>query len=249
VRQPSTYSLLGGLFSKEDLSSLFPGRLNKKESDERKKLAMALLDIMATIPRGHVRTAKIGQLREQFPAPVREREDDGNAVLRFDLKFPLPTPIDKPRELWFDHAIVQETCTTHAEDTLKFLEAKATNLPEQSPAFQKTVGTKVRRYSALMEVVQRLAEERKLNFQPNFLFPVLSSLGYMNEDMTKLCKFIVECFKSTESKKPLRLDGLAAGVIKGRFKVQLRNAICFALVRGNALAIDNQGANGITHPT
>ena len=73
VRQPSTYSLLGGLFSKEDLSSLFPGRLNKKEADERKKLALALLDIMATIPRGPVRTAKIGMLREEFPAPVRAR--------------------------------------------------------------------------------------------------------------------------------------------------------------------------------
>jgi len=228
---------------------LFPGRLSKKEADERKKLAMALLDIMATIPRGPIRTAKIGVLREQFPTPVRGGEDDVNAVIRFDLKFPLATPADKPREIWFDHAIVQETCSTHAEDTLKFLEAKETNLPENSPAFQKTFGAKLRRYSALIAIVQRLAEERKISFQPTFLFPVLSSLGYMNEDMTKLFKFMVACFKDTQSKKPPRLDGLAAGVIKGRFKVELRNSICFALVRGNALAIDNQGANGITHPT
>ena len=144
---------------------------------------------------------------------------------------------------------MQETCPTHAEDTLKYLEAKETNLPENSPAFQKTVGAKVRRYAALMEIVQKLAEERKLNFQPNFLFPVLSSLGYMNEDMTKLIKFMVACFKDTHSKKPQRLDGLAAGVLKGRFKVELRNSICFALVRGNALAVDNQGGFGITHPT
>ena len=125
-------------------------------------MALALLDIMATIPRGPVRTAKIGMLREQFPAPVRA-DEDVNAIIRFDLKIPLTTPADKPREVWFDHAIVQETCPTHAEDTLKYLEAKETNLPENFPAFQKTVGAKVRRYAALMEIVQRLAEERKLN--------------------------------------------------------------------------------------
>ena len=59
-------------------------------------------------------------------------------VIRFDMRLLLVTPTDKPREVWLDHAIVQDTCPTHATETLKFLEAKVTNLPEQSPAFVKT---------------------------------------------------------------------------------------------------------------
>ena len=56
----------------------------------------------------------------------------------------------------------------------------------------------MRRYTALIQVVNRLMEERKLKFQPEFLFPIVSSLGYVNDDMDKLMKFMENCFK-TES--------------------------------------------------
>ena len=105
----------------------------------------------------------------------------------------------------------------------------------------------MRRYTALIQVVNRLTEERKLKFQPEFLFPIVSSLGYVNDDMNKLMKFMENCFKRNRS-KARRFDGLDAGVLKGRFKVELKNTLCFALVRGNALALNNQGLNGITQP-
>src|SRR4051794_558617 len=46
TKQPSAYSLLGGHFTKEDLSSLFPGRLNQADAEKLKKLAMSFLDIV-----------------------------------------------------------------------------------------------------------------------------------------------------------------------------------------------------------
>ena len=75
----------------------------------------------------------------------------------------------------------------------------------------------------------------------------MSSLGYVNEDMTKLVKFMTNCFKENFSKAP-RLDGLDLKVLKGRFKVELKNTLCFALVRANALSLCNQGVNGVTTP-
>ena len=128
-KQPSTYSLLGGHFTKEDLSCLFPGRLNQTQADERKKLAMTYLDIMAKFPRGHQRAAELGVLRESFPAPSVAGEEDNNGMVRFDLKFPMVAPLDCPRELWFDHAIVQDTAPTDATATLNFLEAKDELVP------------------------------------------------------------------------------------------------------------------------
>ena len=95
--------------------------------------------------------------------------------------------------------------------------------------------------------VKRLSEDRKLKFEPNFMFSIVSSLGYVNEDLNRLLKFMQDCFKQNQSKER-RYDGLDPGVLKGRFKTELKNSICFALARGNALAICNQGLNGITHP-
>ena len=132
-------------------------------------------------------------------------------------------------------------------DTLNFLRENLDRLPESSPAFTKTYGGKVRRYKALIAVVNRLAEERKLKFQPTFLYPIVSSLGYMNGDMNVLLKEIGKCFKLNQSKAP-RSDGLHPGVLRARFRTELQNSICFALARGNALAMCNQGLNGITHP-
>ena len=76
-----------------------------------------------------------------------ENDDDGSkGVIRFDLKFPVTVKDGKPREIWIDHAIVQETSPTHATNTLNFLEKDVNHLPENSPAFTKTYGGKVRRY-------------------------------------------------------------------------------------------------------
>ena len=176
-RQPATYSLLGEIFSKEDVARLFPGYLSLKESDKRKKLAMEYLDIINEIPRGAVRTAHLGMLRERFPEVKQvEDNDESNGIIRFDLKFPVAVPDEKLQELWIDHAIVQETCPTHATDCLKFLEEQDSNLPEHSPAFVKTYKGKARRYGALIDVVNRLTDERRLKSAPKFLFPIASRL-------------------------------------------------------------------------
>lgn len=247
-RQPDTYSLLGGFFNKEDVSRLFPGNLTIAQSDERKAHAMRYLDIMTKME-GHARTSALKLWREQLPATVFDKKDPATpSVVRFDLKLSATTPIDCPRKVICDHAIVHETSPTYAEGVLKFLEEDKAGIPSESPAFQKIVQSKKRRYASVVAVVKRLAEDRRLNYQPEFLFPVISSLGIMNEDMKALMKFILDRFVDTQKGKPKRPDGVEARVIKGRFKVELRNSICFALLRGNALAMDNQGCCGVVNP-
>ena len=135
-----------------------------------------------------------------------------------------------------------------AHNGLGLLGESYQDLAGKSPAFQKAFGAKVRRYGCLLDVVKRLSEERKLAFRPTFLCPIVSSLGYINEDMTKLMKFMV-LLQGKLQQKESRLDGLALKELKGRYKVELKNTLCFALVRANALSLCNQGVNGITHPT
>ena len=117
-------------------------------------------------------------------------------------------------------------------------------MAEDSPAFMKARGKKLLRYSALISVVQRLIEDRKLHTQPTFLFPVISSLGIPNQDFKQLMKYMVERFKDYQRLQPPSNDGLPATVLKGRFKIALKNSVCFALLRGNALSVNNQGVSG-----
>ena len=110
----------------------------------------------------------------------------------------------------------------------------------------KTYKFKVRRYGALMGVVNRLSDERRLKSAPKFLFPIVSSLGYINQDMVTLIKSISKCFKLNQC-TARRNDGLDLGKLRGRFKTEVRNSLCFPLARGNALSICIQGLNGVTH--
>ena len=125
--------------------------------------------------------------------------------------------------------------------TLKYLEAKETNLPAGSPPFQKMQKSKENRYKALISVVQHLVEARKL-------FPVVSALGFMNKDMNELFKVLLTNFGDNLKKQPSRADVLSPGLLRGRFKQELRNSVCFALLKGNALAAYNQGTKGVAHP-
>ena len=207
---------------------------------------MRYLDIIEDIPRGQVRTAELGMLREEFPTVTPNA--DGSSGIRFDLRFPLTNPIGNPREVWFDHAIVHESSSSYAEEVLKFLDESSDNKPCKSHAFIKMQGKKARHYAALIAVAERLQAEHKLSFQPKFLFPVLSSFGFMNSDMQELVKTMVTRFKETQTGEPESENGIPPAELKGRFKVHVRNSICFALVKGLALAMNNQGVKGVVTP-
>ena len=104
------------------------------------------------------------------------------------------------------------------------------------------------KYSALCAVAKRLSDERKLDFIPDFLYPIMSALGFMNPDFLRLNKFIVDRYKDTLKLEGDRLDGQSPKFLLGRFKVQLRNSLCFALLKGNALAAYNQGLRFLAKP-
>lgn len=243
--QPHTYQLCGGIFSKTDLASLFPGNLNATEAARRQKLAMKFLDILRDHPRGAQRTAFIGELRDlEFPAA----NPNGNPVLRLDLRLPSTDPPDRPKEIWLDHAIVQETAPTYAKDVLEYLELQRSNHPRNSPAIQKLFTAKTKKYENLKSVVQRLSIDKKLLFHPEFLFPVISSLGYYNHDMKSLLNFLSKrCEAHLKLVGPTQ-DGLSLATRKGKYTRELHTSICFSLIRGNALSLANQGLSGVMYP-
>jgi hypothetical protein len=237
-RQPSTRNLLGKVFDAVELAALFPGGLSKEQSQSREEVAMQYLHQLPSLKRD----AEIKRIRASFPS----RSPQAAGVIRFDLRLPGSEPADAPRELWLDHAIVHETSDSYRSAVLADL--RDGKDASWTAPFKKAEGEKTRRFSGLMRVAQRLAREGYLAFTPCFLFPVISSLGSMNSDMTKLVKWIIGRYKGTLKSAPLREDGMPKTVLLGRFSLYVRRALCFALVRGNALALSNQGRPDFRKP-
>ena len=107
--------------------------------------------------------------------------------------------------------------------------------------------SKQRRYAALLSVVKHLTKVRILDFQPFFLFPVISHLGYLNEDAVKMMRWMSTVLNKSIS-TTTRDDGVPTSVIKTRYKQQVRNAVCFGLLRGNAFAMNTLGRVRIVRP-
>ena len=105
---------------------------------------------------------------------------------------------------------------------------------------------KQRRFRALIAIANHLQKINVLDFQPFFLFPVFSSLGFFNEDGERLMKWMSVVLNKCIAKK--RDDGIPFGVVKDRYKKEVRNAICFGLVRGNALAMHSAGRPFVSRP-
>ncbi len=106
-----------------------------------------------------------------------------------------------------DHAIVQETEPTYRRHSQ--IPEKERRHSRAGPSFRIGLGRKKQKYSALCATAQRLSKERKIDFDPTFLYPIMSSLGFMNPDFVLLNKFIVDVTKDTLKKEQIRrlLDG------------------------------------------
>jgi len=134
--------------------------------------------------------------------------------------------VDAPRELWLDHAVVHETSESYQNHVIEGLEAPEDVDPPFR--FRRTQATKSRKYALFVATAKHLSKQKMLDFQPFFLFPIISALGYLNEDARKMTKWM-----STVANKNMPLgrdDGIPMGVMRNRYKVQVRNALCFGLL-------------------
>ena len=105
---------------------------------------------------------------------------------------------------------------------------------------------KERKYRPLLPVAKHLTRIRALDFQPFFLNPVISSLGYLNLDAASMVKWMQGTFNQALKSHGPREDGLPLGVVKHRYNVQIYNALCFGLLRGKALAMNSQGRAAVS---
>ena len=108
------------------------------------------------------------------------KEKEGLKIIRFDLCFASPTPVDSPKELWMDHAIVHETANTYQDEMIDHLTKGFQTC--RSPAFLRLEKMKERKYRPLLPVAKHLTSLPSTRLQALFSVPNISSLGYLNPD-------------------------------------------------------------------
>ena len=85
-------------------------------------------------------------------------------MLPFDLRFPFSSPRDRPREFWFDHAIVRETCST--------------KVARRITGFSEDCGSESQTLQGANFGCRTSRRGAKTQVPTNFLFPVISALGF-----------------------------------------------------------------------
>ena len=243
-RQPTTYRLLGEVVPKEDLAALFSGGLTVEETKKNEDLGLELIDAFLMHPSA-LKESVLDEIRSRMPVVSESKIEASNNTIHFDLCMAAPFPHDCPRELWLDHAIVQETSESYQEGVLSHLEEGKEI--SKSPPFRRMEQSKQRRYAALIPIVKHLLKLRILDFQPFFLFPVISSLGYLNEDAFKMVKWMNTVLNQTLS-SVTRDDGIPFSTVKARYKQEVKNALCFGLLRGNAFSMNAVGRPLVGRP-
>ena len=241
-RQPPTSRLLGDVVPKEDLAALFTGGLTKEQTTKNGELALELVDAFM-LPPSALRESVVAEVRSRLPTVSEEKKESQNTI-RFDMCLAAPFPYDAPRQLWLDHVIVQETTTSYQDDVIAYL--GGSDDPTKSPAFRRMETAKQRRFRALISIANHLQKQHMLDFQPFFLFPVVSSLGFLNDDADKMMKWMSTVLNKCIAKT--RDDGIPFGIIKARYKAEVRNAVCFGLLRGNSLAMNSAGRPFVSRP-
>ena len=248
-RQPPTSRLLGDILAKDDLMTLFPGRMTVPEAKCNSDLALELIDALMMAP-GTRKDTTVDEVRTRVTAraeeeerkegkEAKEKEKEGLSIIRFDLCLAGTSPVESPKELWMDHAIVQETAPTYQDDVIEHLEGGGE--VSKTPAFHKMEKMKERKYRPLLPVAKHLMRVHALDFQPCFYFPVVSSLGYLNSDAEHMVKWMQSTFNANLKLSGPRDDGIPLGIVKSRYRTQISNALCFGILRGKALALNSQG--------
>ena len=241
-RQPTTFRLLGEVVPTDDLAALFAGGLNLENTKKNADLAIELVDAFL-MPGSALKDTIIDEIRSRLPEVDDDKKEANANIIRFDLCLAASFPTDAPRELWLDHAIVHETSESYQDAVIAHVEDQdiSTSMP-----LKRMETTKKRRFAALIPLANHLLKNNVLDFQSFFLFPVMSALGYLNEDAVKMTKWMSAVMNKTLTS--VREDAIPLSVIKARYRVEVKNAICFGLLRGNALAMHSVGRTHVHRP-
>ena len=113
---------------------------------------------------------------------------------------------------------VHETSESYQESMVQHLESGLAALSGEP--FRRMESSKDRRFKSLINIAKHFRNNDYFN---HLSCSVVSALGYLNVDAQNLTKFMSMVFNRTMDGS--RDDGIALGVIKARFKKEVRNAL------------------------
>jgi len=247
LSEPETFTLLHGRFSKEECRRIFPKCASKKYELQFTELLKAI-DICNTKsdPTSQQKQSLLFEQIEKLPA----LKDSDTTGLRIDLSIEDPSTGEAQ---WIDGTVVHTTSPSYIAIEVKHVmerELSATftaehALPdikatEPSPMLIVREAEKTKKYSKLVSIARKQANDNGSAFAPVFLPFVVADSGELSPAARNLVDWLVLKFKQCHRRRK-RTDGLLVKDLTKSFRHKLTVSLQFAIAAGLGSMLLNAG--------
>jgi hypothetical protein len=257
-KEPDTYSLLLGEFSKKECQRVFPKRVDKayKTSFESLSQAVNLTSSVDCTLSPEQKQILIQTQLDKLPVLAK----DDAAGLRIDLSL---TDTETGETLWIDVAAVHTSSPSYIQGELKAITkrqlstaaAELYKLPDvllgdPSPVLIKRQNEKIEKYSRLLMVAKKQHQERKRTTIPKFVPFVVSDSGELSPAAYEVQEWLVEQYRRKSLKSKDRSDGCTTTELVHRFRHKLKIGVQEAVAAGLGAMILSAGqpwGSGLGH--
>ena len=237
--EPDTFGLLLGEFSKTDCRRIFP-KASSKLYKERFQSVLQAVDLVASPACTLDAAAKQALVQARIDALPAPKRDDTTG-LRIDLTL---EDESTGETRWVDVTAVHTAAASYVDKELKALTARQVTscvaaslaLPDPfksdpSPTLVERTTAKFEKYSRLVLVAKKQAQELKRRQAPVFCTFAVSDFGELAPAAADLADWVVSRYRlKCESER--RMDGCKPIELVRSFRFRLRHAVQCALAAG-----------------
>jgi hypothetical protein len=239
-KEPDTYSLLLGEFSKKECQRVFPKRVDKAYKAGFQSLSQAV-DLTSSADCTFTIEQKQSYIQNQIDKlPVLAKDDA--AGLRIDASL---TNMETGETVWIDAAAVHTSSPSYEEGELKAITQRQLSaavadlhkLPDvllgaPSPILVRRQNEKIEKYSRLLMVTKKQHAEHKRTTIPRFLPFVVSDCGELSPTANEVEEWLVEQYRRKVLKCKDRADGCTTSELVHRFRHKLKIGVQEAIAAG-----------------
>jgi hypothetical protein len=248
-KEPDTYSLLLGEFSKKECQRVFPKRVDKAYRASFEALSQAV-DLTSSVECTLTPEQKQSFIQTKIDKlPILAKDDA--AGLRIDASL---VNMETGETIWIDASVVHTSSPSYADHELKAITKRQLStatanlhklpdvlLGEPSPTLLKRQNQKVEKYARLTMIAKKQCTEGKRSNIPKFMPFVVSDCGELSPCANEVEDWIVDQYKRKLTKSGSRADGYTTSELVHKFRHKIKIGVQEAIAAGLGSMIQAAG--------
>ena len=239
--EPDTYNLLLGDFSQANCRRMFPKRTSKLYKDRVNAVinAVDLVSSASCTMSGAEKQAYVQKRIDDLPTIAKE----DTVGLRIDVEMENKTTGETK---WVDATVVHTAAESYREREFKAVTASnistatAASLAsvdalkfQRSPTLMERTTAKQEKYSRLLWIAKKQAQQKKRKQSPSFAAFSVSDYGELSPTAQELLDWLVDQYRHHYEHKDPRADGCKPLEMAREFKRKIKVAVQMAIAAGS----------------